>query len=254
MSNEQYDLQELVEAYVADPTERNKEAVVISAVPLVRSLIGKMSIPDHPLASREDVENVALMGLLEALEQYDPDQGTAFASYAYGRIRGSVVDYLRSIDVLPRRKRRKVAEARKTIDQLSQTLGHRPSDEQVADELGLSVDKYHSLLRDAQRRFALSLHQEQSEDGNRPVEVLPNPNTRDVRREVEHESLVDHVGDLINELPERQQTIVGLYYFENLTLREIGSLLDLSEARISQILGKIMLTLRSQIEGEPVES
>lgn len=253
MSDKKHDLQELAEAYVAEPNERNKEAVVIAAVPLVRSLIGRMSIPDHPLAAREDVENVGLMGLLEALDQYDPEHGTAFASYAYGRIRGSVIDYLRSIDVLPRRKRRKVAEARKTIEDLAQVLGHPPSDEQVADELDISLVKYHELLRDAQRRFALSLHQEKDEDGNRPVEVLENPNTSDVRDRVEHESLVAHIDDLIQELPERQQTIVGLYYFENLTLREIGSLLDLSEARISQILGKIMLTLRAQIEGEAVE-
>lgn len=242
------DLQKRVEAYVAEPTQVNKEAAVIAGVPLVRSLIGRITIPDHPLASREDVENVGLMGLLEALEQYDPEQGTAFASYAYGRIRGAMVDYLRSIDVLPRRKRRRMAEAQTAIDKLRQVLGKEPSDEDVANYLGISLEKYHALLQQAQRRFSLSLHQESDEEGIAPLEVLPNPNAEAIEDRVEHESLVKYLDNLIQQLPERQQTIVGLYYYENLTLREIGSVLDLSEARISQILGKILLTLKSRLQ------
>lgn len=242
------DLQKVVEEYVARPTQANKEAAVIAAVPLVRSLIGRINIPNHPLASREDIENVGLLGLLQALKQYDPEQGTAFASYAYGRIRGSIVDYLRSIDVLPRRKRQLMAKAQKAISQLRQIFGHEPNDEEVANHLGVSLEKYQTLLRESQRRFALSLHQEADEAGGSPLDFLPNPHAEDTGQRLEYESLTDYLATIIQQLPERQQTIIGLYYYENLTLRQIGSVLDLSEARISQILGKILLTLRSRIE------
>lgn len=246
MSHSQ-DLQARVETYVENPTQANKEAAVIAGVPLVRSLIGKITVPNHPLASHEDIENVGLMGLLQALDQYDPETGTAFASYAYGRIRGAMVDYLRSIDVLPRRKRRRMAEAQTAIEKLRQVLGKEPSDEDVANYLGISLKKYHGLLRQAQRRFSLSIHKQVDEEGNAPVEILPNPNAEAVEERVEHESTIEYMSAMIQQLPERQQTIVGLYYYENLTLREIGTVLDLSEARISQILGKILLTLKSKM-------
>jgi RNA polymerase sigma factor for flagellar operon FliA len=117
------DLQRLAVAFALDKTPANREAVVIAAVPLVRSVVGRLSIPDHPLASREDLENVGLLGLLQALEGFDPERGTPFVSYAYGRIRGALVDYLRSIDALPRERRRQLAQAQNAIDTLRQTLG-----------------------------------------------------------------------------------------------------------------------------------
>lgn len=243
-----YDLQQLAEQHARDGSPRNREAVVVSAVPLVRSIVGKLTVPDHPLASREDLENVGLMGLLQALDSYDPDRGTPFVSFAYGRIRGALVDYLRSIDALPRERRRQLAEAQQAVDTLRQAMGDEPDDTDVADFLGISLSAYHGILTDAQRRFALSLHDTSSGDGEQPVlELIPNDNADDVEERVEKDSMNAHIAALVRELPEREQNILALYYFEDLTLREIASLLSLTEARISQILGKIMLTLRKRI-------
>src|SRR5690625_7344818 len=105
------DLQSLAESHAAEPTPAHREAVVLAAVPLVRSIIGRLSIPDHPLASREDLEDVALLGLLQALDSYEPDRGTPFVSYSYGRIRGALVIYLRSLDAIPSDSRRRLAES-----------------------------------------------------------------------------------------------------------------------------------------------
>ncbi|MCZ6758120.1 MAG: FliA/WhiG family RNA polymerase sigma factor [Bacteroidetes bacterium] len=242
------DLQSHAVEYVDSPTEENRTAVVVAAIPLVRSIVGRLSIPDHPLASREDLENAGLLGLLQALNSYDTGRGTPFVSYAYGRVRGALVDYLRSIDALPRERRRRLAEAHSAMDTLRQELGEEPSDEQIAEQLEMTLVEYHTLLRDAQCRFALSLHSPIDSEGEQTVlESIPNMETAKAFEQIDRDSLKDYIQTLINELPEREQTIVALYYIENLTLREIASLMDRTEARISQILTKVLKTLRSQL-------
>jgi RNA polymerase sigma factor for flagellar operon FliA len=242
------DLQSLAVLYARDTSPSNREAVVVAAVPLVRSVVGRLSVPDHPLAAREDLENVGLLGLLQALNGYDPDRGTPFVSYAYGRIRGALVDYLRSIDALPRERRRKLAQAQRAIDILRQKKAGEPTDHEVAEYLEMTLVEYHTLLRDAQCRFALSLHAPTDSDGEQTVlETIPNEETLKAFERIDTNSLHRYIGTLVKELPEREQTILALYYYESLTLREIAALLDLTEARISQILGKILKTLRAQL-------
>lgn len=242
------DLQSIAVEFVSNPTERNKEAVMIAAIPLVRSIVNRLNIPDHPLATREDLESVGSLGLLQALDGFDPERGTPFVSYAYGRVRGALVDYLRSIDALPRERRRMLAEAHRAMDTLRQQLCEEPSDHAVAEYMDLTLIEYHTLLRDAQCRFSLSLHSPVDAEGDHTVvESIPNEDTMLAFEAIDTESLKDYIGTLIKELPEREQTILALYYFEDLTLREIASLMDRTEARISQILAKVLKTLRGQL-------
>ena len=240
------DLQPLVVRYIESPTPANREAVVLGAVPLVRSLIGKLTLPDHPLASREDLENAGLLGLLQALDNYTLERGTPFISYAYGRVRGSLIDYLRSIDVLPQKRRRLLGKAQHAAEVLRQMLGQEPSDQDVADYLDISLENYHKLLVDAQRRFALSLY-DNTEDQQPVLETVPLDSALDAFKQVDRNSLHDFIASLVAELPERERNILALYYYEDLTLREIGQIIGLTEARISQILGKTLLGLRGRL-------
>jgi RNA polymerase sigma factor for flagellar operon FliA len=114
--------------------------------------------------------------------------------------------------------------------------------------MGLSLDAYHELLRDAQRRFSLSLSRPVGDEEQTMLDVLPNEDAESGFERFEKASTQKHLQDLIETLPERQQTILGLYYTEDLTLSEIGEVLDLSAARISQLLGKIQVTLQSKVE------
>lgn len=242
------DLQLFAVQYCDTRSADDREKVVIAAVPLVRSIVARLNIPDHPLAAREDLENVGLLGLLQALDGYDPERGTPFVSYAYGRIRGALVDYLRSIDALPRERRRRLAEAHQAMDVLRQQIGGEPADMEVANHLGMTLVEYHTLLRDAQSRFALSLHAPVDRDGEQTVlESIPNEDTAEAFEMIDRSSLKDYIQTLINDLPDREQTIIALYYFENLTLREIAVLMDRTEARISQILGKVLRQLREHL-------
>jgi RNA polymerase sigma factor FliA len=245
------DLQTAAELYAAEPTPEARQAVAVAALPLVRSMARRTALPDHPLATREDLENAGMLGMLQALDTYNPERGTSFASFAFARIRGAFVDYLRSIDLLSRDRRRKVAEAQAVADGLHQQLGREPRAQQVAEALDLSVTDYHGLLSDAQRRFTLSLHADHGSEGARtlsPLDTLEHPAAAEDHERFERLSLFGYVQQLMRRLPAREQRIVQLYYFESLTLREIAGDLGLTEARISQILSRVLDTLRGQLQ------
>ena len=248
------DLQGLVERYVADPTPLHREAAVLAGVPLVRSILGKVRAPDHPLASYEDLESAGLVGLVEALNHYDASTGAAFMTYAYLRVRGAVVDYLRGLDVLSLDKRKRMAEAGAVAEALRQELGAEPSDRDVAARMGLDLDAYDQLMMEAQARFALSLDAPAGPDGEggSMYEVTADDGGDDTAAALEHGHTLGLVRGAIEALPQRTRAMVGMYYDDGLTLREIGEVFRVSEARVSQILGRTLVAIRARLETEVV--
>ncbi|MEL6444208.1 MAG: sigma-70 family RNA polymerase sigma factor [Bacteroidota bacterium] len=243
------DLQAAAEAFAHEPSPRHRRGVAEAALPLVRSMVKRVPLPDHPLASYGDLENAGMLGMLQALDAYDPSHGTAFASFAYGRIRGALVDFLRSIDTLSRGRRRKVAEVLRVSDELEQETGGEMHDGMVAERMGVTVEEVQQLRSDAQQRFSLALHEHSgSDDHASPIDTLAHPAAERAFDAIERRSLFDHVCALIEQLPQREREMVALYYFENLTLRQIAEQYDLTEARISQILSKTLRGLRARLE------
>ena len=247
----QTSLQTAAEHFAKDSNEMNGRAVAIAALPLVRSMARRVTLPDHPLATYRDLENAGMLGMVQALHVYDPERGTTFASFAYGRIRGALIDFLRTIDTLSRDRRRRVAEASRCAEEMQQELGAEPRAAQVATRLGVSVRAYDRLRTDAQQRFALSLFAE-SDTRPVPIDTLPSPIEDCDTHAVERRSLYEYVDTLVERLPEREQKIVNLYFHEGWTLREIAGDLQLTEARISQILSKTLGTLRSHMQRQSV--
>jgi RNA polymerase sigma factor for flagellar operon FliA len=242
-------LQDLVERYAGDPTPAHREAAILAGVPLVRSLLGKIAVPDHPLASYDDLESAGLLGLVEALNSYESGRGAKFITFAYLRVRGAIVDYLRSIDVLSLDKRKLYQEAGRASEAIRQATGREPADRDVAERLGISLQDYDRLLVEAQARFALSLHAPTGgEDGPTIGEDLEDESALDAFGDHEREHTMAIVRRAIEHLPARSRAMLGLYYDEGLTLREIGEVYNISEARVSQILGKTMLQLREQMQ------
>ena len=245
------DLQALVERFHADPTPTHREAAVLAGVPLVRSILGKVAVPDHPLASLDDLEGAGLVGLVEALDGYDPGRGVRFMTFAFLRVRGAVVDYLRSLDVLSLDKRRRVGEAGAAAEALRQELGAEPSDREVADRLGVTLADYDGLMAEAQTRFALSLDAPTGDDeGGSLHDALGDEAGGAGFDAVEHAHTFAAVRTALLALPERTRAMIGMYYDDDLTLREVGEVFGVSEARVSQILGKTMLQLRACLEAE----
>ncbi len=247
-------LQELVEAYCKDPSDGLRNVIVSKSIPLVRSIIGKIKRPNSPLAAPEDLESAAISGLLQALDTYNTEKNVQFNTYSYYRIRGSIIDYLRKIDHLPRQQRKAYGEIKETIKNLTQKLGRLPGDDEVADELDITPETYRKQLSVVQQRNALSLDSTyENSDGNM-YDTLADPESEMPDDEIEKNEVIQRLKEKIGQLEERDRLILTLYYFEEMTMSEIALLLELSEARISQIVGKLLIHLKSEMTSEGVRA
>lgn len=242
------DLQELVYAYKLKPSPTLKSQITVESLPLIKSIVGKISHPGTPLCDRDDLINIGSIGLLQALDSYTLNKDVKFNTFAYYRVRGNIIDHIRSIDELSRTKRARYGAAQEAIRNLQQKLGRTPYDREVANEIELDINSYKKLLASVQQRAALSLDSDtHSESDN----ALSN-RLEDRMFDLPDQSLLDaenaeQLREAIHELSEREQLILALYYYEEYNLREIAESLGLSEARISQIIGKMLLTLKASL-------
>lgn len=240
-------LQELVDTYCEEPVDGLRNAIISKSMPLVRSIIGKIKRPDHPLTNREDLESAGISGLLQALDSYDSDKNIQFNTFAYYRIRGSVIDYLRKVDQIPRVQRSNYGRAMEVSDQLAQELGRTPEDEEVANKMEMSLEEYQTLLSNVQQRNALSLDSRFENDSGSLYDTVSDPESEQPDENLNKNALVRKLQERIGELNDRDRLILTLYYFEDMTLNEIALLLERSEARISQIIGKLLMKLKNEL-------
>jgi RNA polymerase sigma factor for flagellar operon FliA len=247
-------IQDLVNSYYEEPTDSLRNAIISRSMPLVRSIIGKIRRPDRALTQWEDLESAGISGLLQAIDSYNSEKNIQFNTFAYYRIRGSVIDYLRKIDQVPRLQRANYGKAQETIDKLSQNLGRVPNDDEVAAEMGMTLKEYHQLLSNVQQRNALSLDGFTTQDTGSYYDTLADPDSEIPGSTDERTEMVHKLQRLIGQLNERDRLVLTLYFFEDMTLNEIGLLLDRSEARISQIVGKLIMKLRGDLTREPMRA
>ena len=245
-------LQKLVDAYKANPTSTLKNRIIIEATPLIRSIVGKINKPSTPLFDHDDLFNIGAAGLLQSLDSYSADKEVKFNTFAYYRIRGSIIDYIRSIDELSRTSRSRYAAAQKAIAELEQRLGRIPKNEEVAKEIDIPLKDYEKLLVTVQQRVSLSLDMSvNGSDITSYGESIPETMYGMPDHNLLQEEQAFLLASAIKTLKEREQLILALYYFEEYNLHEIASELELSEARISQIIGKVLISLKSVLK-EPI--
>jgi RNA polymerase sigma factor for flagellar operon FliA len=246
-------LQELMELYCKNPVDGLRNSIISKSMPLIRSIIGKISRPDQPLAQREDLESAGICGLLQAMDSYDSDRNIQFNTFAYYRIRGSIVDYLRSIDQLPRKQRKNYGQIQAVIDEKSQILGREPTDQEIADELDMDINDYYQLLSNVQQRNVLSLDSPAyDENSGSFYDIHEDPNSETPDNDLERKERTEALKKKIGQLKERDRLILMLYYYEDMTMSEIALLLELTEARISQIVGKLLLQLKHDLGKEEI--
>ncbi|MCH8557597.1 MAG: FliA/WhiG family RNA polymerase sigma factor [Balneolia bacterium] len=227
-----------------------RNSIISRSIPLVRSIIGKISRPNNPLAELEDLESVGISGLIEALNSYDSSKNIQFNTFAYYRIQGSIIDYLRKIDNLPRNKRKSYGQVQNIIAKKLQELGREPSDDEVAEELGIPLAEYHDLLSTVQQRNALSLDRSSSDNAENLYDIYADPDSQTPDQDLERKEMVNTLKEKVSSLNERDRLILTLYYYEDMTMSEIALLLDLTEARISQIVGRLLLKLKQNLSKE----
>lgn len=222
--------------YHEQPCQSHRDAVVFAIEPIIRSIISKISRPGDDLAQPDELFSVGVVAALQALDQFDPAINLRFITFAYPRIRGEIIDFLRRLDPLPRRRRAKVAHERDTTQRLAQLNGDEPSEVEVAEAMHVTVSDLRVIRCDASRRYVDSLDVVRDEEhGLRLVDMIEDVDAREGFEHHDWEDIRAHLDMCSGSLDDRDRTILELYFGESLTLAEIGSLLSISEARVSQL-------------------
>lgn len=218
--------------------------LVVEHAPLVKRIAHHMVARLPASVQVDDLIQAGMIGLLEASRQYDASQGASFSTYAGIRIRGAMLDEIRRLDWTPRSVHRKAREVAEAVRRIEHRTGRDATDTEVAQELEIGLDEYHQILQDAAASRVFSIDQEDPETGM-VLEVAGESPTPFVQ--LQEESFQRSLATAIAELPERERLVMQLYYDEELNLKEIGVVLGVSESRVSQIHGRILLKLKDQM-------
>ncbi len=252
------ELRELWQRYKKDGDEKARERLVLAYSPLVKFVAGRMSsgLPAH--IEESDLISYGLLGLIGAIERFDPDREIKFETFAVARIKGSIIDELRSLDWVPRSVRAKAREIESAHAKLERTLGRTPTDEEVAAELGVTNEEFQESLLQISNSSVVALDElwsvsDASGDQVSLLDTMKDPSAVDPARELGVSELKDRLANAISRLPEREKLVVALYYYENLTLREIGEVLGVTESRVSQLHTKAVLRLKARLQSESEE-
>jgi RNA polymerase sigma factor for flagellar operon FliA len=231
-----------------------RDRLILTYAPLVKFVAGRLGsgLPAH--VDEGDLVSYGLLGLIGAIERYDPDRDVKFETYAIARIKGAIIDELRALDWVPRSVRSRAREIERAIAELEAKLGTAPTDEQIAEKIGVTVKELEDSLTDISRSSIAALDElwTISSSGGDQVALIdtiedtegPEPQT-----ELAQTELKEALGEAIARLPEREKLVVTLYYYEELTLREIGEVLGVTESRVSQLHTKAILRLKARLAG-----
>ena len=228
---------------------KTKEKLIIHYLPLVKYVVNRLPVADLPSISVDDLISSGVVGLMEALEKFDLKRGVKFETYAIPRIRGAIIDELRSLDWIPRSLRKKAHLLEKTYLSLQNKLDRPPTNEELAKSLGLKQNELYQLLIEETYFSFLSLDKRENNFSKSLAELLSSEE-KDPLRVIEEQEKRNILKETISELSEQERMVIILYYYEELTLKEIGKILGVSESRISQIHSKAILHLRSRLKSK----
>jgi RNA polymerase sigma factor for flagellar operon FliA len=222
-----------------------QERVLLEHLPIVRFLARRIHerLPQH--VDIEDLVSAGVVGLMDAFSKFDPAKKVQFRSYAQFRIRGAILDSLRTLDWSPRELRRRGRAVEEAIRVLMARLGHAPGEPEVAAEMGLGLEEYQQLLGDLKGLEIGTLHMERNEDsGEEELAYVPSHSEEDPLFRCLRGELEDRLADGIAHLPDRERLVMTLYYYEEMTMREIGLALGVVESRVSQVHASAVVHLR----------
>jgi RNA polymerase sigma factor for flagellar operon FliA len=253
------DVNELWRTFRRTGDQALRDRLILMYAPIVKYVAGRLGsgLPAH--VDEGDLVSYGLLGLISAIERYDPDRDVKFETYAIARIKGSILDELRALDWVPRSVRSRARQIERAMAELEAKLGHAPSDEELAKKVGISVEELEDSLTDISRSSIAALDELWTISGSGGDQVAlidtiedtqgPEPQSAFAQTE-----LREMVADAITSLPEREKLVITLYYYEDLTLREIGEVLGVTESRVSQLHTKAILRLKARLSGSVARS
>ncbi|MFN8542727.1 MAG: FliA/WhiG family RNA polymerase sigma factor [Candidatus Binatia bacterium] len=228
----------------------NRDEVLRQYLPLVRRVVQRLAARKPPHIELDDLVSWGIVGLLDAIGKYDPKKEALFSTYAQFRIRGAILDHLRSLDWVPRSVRQKASLIEKVSHQLEGKLGRPPIEEEIAEALSLSLDEYQELLTKVGEMSLFSLEDLGFGSGEERFnsEQSTEEGEADPLRAVLSQERVSLVAAAVGRLPEREKMVVTLYYNEELTMKEVGTVLGLTESRVSQLHSQAMIRLKGHLQ------
>ncbi len=248
------DVQSLWLEFASTRSPGIRDRLILTYAPLVKYVAGRLGsgLPAH--VDEGDLVSYGLLGLIGAIERFDPTRDIKFETYAISRIKGAIIDELRALDWVPRSVRARARDIERAIAELESRLGRAPSDEEISAKVGITVEELEDSLTEISRSSIAALDElwTMSGEGGDQVSLLDTiedtdgPNPQDALAQTE---LREALGEAIARLPEREKLVVTLYYYEELTLREIGEVLGVTESRVSQLHTKAVLRLKSRLLG-----
>jgi RNA polymerase sigma factor FliA len=247
------ELRELWRRCKEEEDERARERLVVAYSPLVKYVAGRMAsgLPSH--VEEADLISYGLLGLIGSIERYDPDREIKFETFAVSRIKGAIIDELRSMDWVPRSVRARARQIERVHARFERNLQRAPTEEEMADELDMEVGEFRDALLEIANSSILALDDlwtVADPNGGQIslLDTISDPAAVDPQEELDTTEVKQRLADAIEGLPDRERLVIALYYYENLTLREIGEVLGVTESRISQLHTKAVLGLRGNLQ------
>jgi RNA polymerase sigma factor for flagellar operon FliA len=231
-----------------------KEQIILEHTPLIRYIVNRIAVRLPPHIDLDDLYSTGVIGLMDAIEKYDPGKNCKFKTYAEFRVKGAILDQLRSLDWVPRSVRQKSRRLENAYTEVEQRLGRSANEQEVADCLGLEIDKFHTMINQVRGISLVNLEEVRGNnaDGDQAgtfadiIEDVNSENPFSSLRLSENQNLM---ADTIGSLPEKERLVISLYYYEDLNMKEIGNSLGITESRVCQIHAKAVTRLRSKLRG-----
>ena len=231
-----------------------RDRLILTYAPLVKYVAGRLGsgLPAH--VEDDDLVSYGLLGLIGAIERFDPDRDIKFETYAIARIKGAIIDELRSMDWVPRSVRARARDIERAIADLERKLMRAPNDDEIASKLGVSEEEFQDSLLEISRSSIAALDElwvgpSGSGDAVSLIDTIEDPQAPQPQQAMTQTELREALSESIARLPEREKLVVTLYYYEELTLREIGEVLGVTESRVSQLHTKAILRLKARLSG-----
>lgn len=248
-------IKELWEAYRAGPDREKRDRLILHYSPLVKYVAGRVAAGLPQNVEQADLVSYGIFGLIDAIEKFDPERGFKFETYAISRIKGAILDGLRSIDWVPRSVRARGRDVERAFSKLEAQLHRSPTESELAEELGYTEAQLHQVLGQLSLTGVAALDEMLGDRGDSTTLADTIPDQADGPMDMlEQRELRSQLAAAIDRMPEREKVVLSLYYFENFTLAQIGEVLGVTESRVSQIHTKSVLQLRSRLQAAQRES
>ena len=244
MTNEE--LADLWNKYFENKADKSlRDALILQYIYLTRYVVGRVKVALPPTFSYEDISSYGVEGLIDAVEKYTPRMGARFETYALVRIRGNIIDKVRSQDFLPRSVRRKIRDVKEAQEELKKQYGRAATNTEIANYLGIEREKVEQLLADDTTITSIYDKKGASDGDIEIIDTIEDAHSLAPHEELEEKDVKKELEGALKRLPERERTIMVLYYHENMTLKEIGDAINVSESRVSQLHAQAIMKLKN---------